>query len=211
MLQDQFTILALRYTQNAALIKQLWNEIETAYSDSERYFHTLSHLENLMKELSPLESSIQDWDTLLFCLFYHDIVYDMVQHVLENDNEEISSAIAEKTLETICFPTDKIELCRQHILATKAHRISDNADINFFIDADLSILGKPWEVYNEYTKNIRKEYHIYPDSIYHSGRLNILRHFRKMDRVFKTDHFFNLYEEKARENMTREIEILSLL
>jgi predicted metal-dependent HD superfamily phosphohydrolase len=211
MLQPQFTTLLLRYTQNNTLIQNCWNEIEDAYNNSERYFHNMLHIEQFYEALSPLQLQVEDWDSLLFSLFYHDIAYDVVQYVLENDNEERSAAIAVKALTDIGFPTHKTERCRLHILATKTHQASSDADTNLFIDADLSILGQPWEDYQQYMKNIRKEYIIYPDNIYHSGRLNVLKHFLKMERVYKTDHFFNLYEATARENMRREIEILSSL
>ncbi|HZH64930.1 MAG TPA: hypothetical protein VEY10_08550 [Flavisolibacter sp.] len=211
MLQDQFTALLVRYTQNNALIQSCWNEIKDAYGNSERYFHNLLHLEQLYAALSPLKPRIDDWDALLFSLFYHDIAYDVVQYVLENDNEERSAEIAEKALTAIGFPATKAKRCRHHVLATKTHRPTSDADTNFFIDADLSILGQPWDDYHKYMKNIRKEYIIYPDNIYHSGRLKVLKHFLKMERVFKTEHFHNLYEATARENMSREIEILSLL
>lgn len=211
MLQDLFTTLLLRYTQNDTLIQHCWDEIEDAYSNSERYFHNLSHLEQLYLALSPLQARVDDWDVIAFTIFYHDLAYDVVQYVLENDNEERSAAIAEKALKSIGFPTSRGQRCQQHILATKTHRLTSDGDTNFFIDADLSILGQPWEAYHDYMKNIRKEYIIYPDNIYHSGRLKVLKQFLKMDRVFKTDHFYALYETTARENMSREIEILTLL
>ncbi|MDQ6609518.1 MAG: hypothetical protein M3Y85_06835 [Bacteroidota bacterium] len=211
MLHNQFTALLLRYTQNEALIQQLWDEIEKAYDDEERYFHNLSHLAQLYTALASLQTSIQDWDSLLFAVFYHDIAYDVVRYVLENDNEERSAATAEHALKSIEVPAYKIMLCKQHILATKTHLITTNNDTNIFIDADLSILGQPWEVYQPYMKNIRKEYSIYPDKIYNSGRLKVLKHFIAMPRLYKTDRFYQLYETSARENMSREVEILSLL
>ncbi len=211
MLQEQFTLLLLRYTQNHTLIQQQWNEIEEAYSNSERDFHNLSHLEQLYAVLSPFQDQVEDWDCLLFSLFYHDIAYDVVQYVLENDNEERSAVIAESALAEIGFSANKTQRCKQTILATKTHLATIDADTNIFIDADLSILGQPWDAYHDYMKNIRKEYIIYSDHIYNAGRLKVLKQFLKMERVYKTDHFYNLYEAAARENMTREIEILSLL
>ncbi len=211
MLKDHYTALLLNYTTDEDLIQQCWNEVETAYSDEERYFHNLSHLEQLTEALMPVKDKVADWDAVLFSLFYHDIAYDVVQYVLENDNEERSAAIATETLTELGVPAEKITLCQQHIMATKTHRVSDNADTNFFTDADLSILGQPWEIYHAYMKNIRKEYAIYPDPIYHSGRMKVLKHFLKMERVYKTEHFYLMFENTARENMEREMEVLSTL
>jgi len=77
-----------------------------------------------------------------------------------------------------------------------------------FTDADLSILGQSWEVYFTYSKHVRKEYGQYPLFLYKKGRKKVLKHFLDMERIFKTDHFFELYEKHARVNLQRELEIL---
>jgi predicted metal-dependent HD superfamily phosphohydrolase len=92
------------------------------------------------------------------------------------------------------------------ILATKTHVVSENQDINYFTDADLSILGKDWEVYNQYAKQVRNEYAIYPDLLYNPGRKKVLKHFLEMNQIYKTDYFTQKYEEQARLNLSRELE-----
>jgi predicted metal-dependent HD superfamily phosphohydrolase len=134
-----------------------------------------------------------------------------VQYVLENDNEERSAAIARNSLTALGVGEDKIALCEEHILATKTHKSTPNSDTNLFTDADLSILGQPWKSYERYMKCIRQEYIVYPDNIYNAGRMKVLKHFLQMEKVYKTEHFYNLYEASGRENMAREIELLSFL
>lgn len=211
MLQPVFDGLLSNYTDDDALCANAWAEVNQAYGNEERHFHNLAHLEHLYRELSPLEQAFADWDAVLAALFYHDVAYDVAQYVTANDNEERSAAVAAKTLQAVGWEEDRIGLCKDHILATKKHNITPNADTNFFTDADLSVLGQPWGDYHNYSKAIRKEYAVYPDPIYQSGRIHVLKQFLKMERVFKTEHFYNLYEAPARENMEREIEILSLL
>ncbi|MFD2921463.1 hypothetical protein ACFS6H_17175 [Terrimonas rubra] len=101
-----------------------------------------------------------------------------------------------------------ISNCAAQILATKAHQASTDPDTNYFTDADLSILGQPWEVYETYYKNVRKEYAMYPDFLYNPGRKKVLQHFLSMDRIFKTNHFFGLLEAPARANLQREWTLL---
>jgi predicted metal-dependent HD superfamily phosphohydrolase len=36
-----------------------------------------------------------------------------------------------------------------------------------------------------------------------------LKHFLDRERIFKTDHFYNLYEVQARMNLTHELEMLN--
>jgi predicted metal-dependent HD superfamily phosphohydrolase len=85
---------------------------------------------------------------------------------------------------------------------------SADSDINIFTDADLSVLGQDWNTYENYLIQIRKEYSIYPDFVYNSGRKKVLQHFLSMERIFKTNNFFEKLEAQAKENLQRELEQL---
>lgn len=209
MLQEEFFSLVKKYTAEPQVAAQIWNEFETAYDAEERCFHNLSHLEQMLAALKPVQAQTADWDTLVFALFFHDLVYDVVRYVSENDNEDRSAEEAGKALQRIGYPLEKIERVKALILATKNHHPSPDNDTNYLTDADLLILGQPWEVYKAYMDNIRKEYAVYPDKIYYAGRTNVLKNFLRMNRLFKTNHFHNLYEAQAKENMERELEIVS--
>lgn len=204
MLAKEFAEAVSRYSHDTALAGKLWDEIEKSYTAKKRYYHNQSHLENLLKELTSIKEFIEDWDCIIFSIAYHDIVYN----TLQKDNEEQSAALAEQRLREVTFPSERIHKCVQQILATKGHTISDNQDTNFFTDADLSILGASWEVYETYFRNIRKEYSYYPDLLYKPGRKKVLQHFLSMDKIFKTDKFFSRYEEQARKNLSAELEQL---
>lgn len=204
MLAKEFAEAVLRYSKDTALAGELWDEIEKSYTAKKRYYHDQSHLENLFKELSSVKEFVEDWDCIIFSIAYHDIVYN----TLQKDNEEQSAARAEQRLAKITFLTARIRKCSQLILATKGHTVSSDQDTNFFTDADLSILGAPWEVYEAYFKNIRKEYSYYPDMLYNPGRKKVLQHFLSMEKIFKTDKFFTKYEEQARKNLSAELNTL---
>jgi predicted metal-dependent HD superfamily phosphohydrolase len=143
MLKDTFIELLTKYTDNPSLQEELWTEIERGYSNKNRHYHTLSHLDNLLEQLTDLKTEIKNWDTILFSLYYHDLVYNS----LKTNNEEKSAEIAEKRMSQISVPTEIIQECSNQILATKAHSPTPDNDTNLFIDADLSILGNSWEVY----------------------------------------------------------------
>jgi predicted metal-dependent HD superfamily phosphohydrolase len=204
VLQQLFSDTASMYNNDTTLTQKLWTELVERYAERQRHYHTLLHLENLYIELSAIKDLFLDWDSIVFALFYHDVVYKATA----NDNEEKSAILAMNRLRQLGVVENKIKKCEQAILATKAHSTSHDGDINFFTDADLSILGKPWAVYEAYFKNVRKEYSIYPGLIYNPGRRKVLRYFQQMERIFKTEHFHGLYEEQARENLAREISIL---
>jgi len=56
---------------------------------------------------------------------------------------------------------------------------------------------------------IRKEYKVYPDIIYKPGRRKVVQHFLAMERIYKTDYFFVRLEQQAKENLTKELTLLS--
>lgn len=203
MLKENFKNLFQKFNQDISLQENLWIEIETYYSSKKRYYHNLSHLENLFKEFLPIQEKLEDWNTIQFSIFYHDIIYKASR----SDNEEKSALLAIQRLKEIGYPNDLILKCNHQIITTKSHEFSDS-DTNYFTDADLSILGKSWETYSEYFQQIHKEYKIYPDFIYNPGRKKALQHFLKMDRIFKTEYFFEKYEIQARENLQKELEFL---
>jgi len=204
VLKETFIQLLKNYTDNDSLINELWTEIEKSYSSKNRFYHTLQHLDNLLGQLTEIKDEILNWDTILFTLYYHDIIYNS----LKSDNEEKSAELAQKRMNQISVSDEQIARCKKQILATKSHTQSTDSDTNYFTDADLSILGQPWEIYALYYKNVRKEYAIYPDFVYNPGRKKVLNHFLEMDRIFKTTYFYDKFEMQAKENLIKELTIL---
>ncbi|MCC6289631.1 MAG: hypothetical protein IT249_17265 [Chitinophagaceae bacterium] len=189
---------------NQKLIEKYWLEIVEHYSKNNRHYHNLTHLESLLLSLSPVQNEIADWQTIVFSIAYHDIIYNP----LKTDNEKKSAELAHKRLSALSLPISKIDKCFAQIMATKMHSISDDEDTNFFTNADLAILGCGSEDYARYSRLIRKEYKIYPDFVYNPGRIKVLKHFLEMPRIYKTPYFYNKYEKQARMNMEWEMKNL---
>ena len=204
MLQATFTELVERYTNNHQQCVALWQEITAHYQHRKRHYHTLQHLSNLLAQLQSVKEQLADWDSILFALYYHDIIYN----VIRKDNEEKSAVFAAKRMRAISVPANIIDSCTVKIAATKHHAPGPDGDCNYFTDADLSILGQAWPVYTDYCKSIRKEYAVYPDIMYNPGRKKVLQHFLQMDRIFKTTWFFERFERQAKQNLQRELEEL---
>lgn len=204
MLKETFIELLTKFTDDISLTNKFWTEIEENYSDKKRYYHTLTHLDNLQNQLCKVKDKIINWESILFTLYYHDIVYN----ALKSDNEEKSAELAELRMKQINVPTEIIENCKSQILATKKHEDNSDFDTNYFIDADLSILGQDSETYKGYFQNVRKEYSIYPDIIYNYGRKKVLKHFLEMDRIYKTEYFYKKFENSAKENLLKELNTL---
>lgn len=205
MLQEIFKRLATATSDDSTVQEQCWQEIVVHYSQPQRYYHNLSHLENLVLELEQCRQFITDHDTMLYAVFYHDIIYDTSR----SDNEEQSAVLATERMKVLNLDIESIEKCRQQILATKTHLSHLDKDTNLFTDADLAILGKAQGIYKVYSNRIRLEYGQYPDNVYFPGRAKMLQHFLEMPCIYKTSHFQALYEEQARNNIKAELQMLS--
>ncbi|NBW34503.1 MAG: hypothetical protein EBR30_05685 [Cytophagia bacterium] len=203
-LKQTFQNLLANYTSDESLVQKCWTEIEKNYAIKKRHYHTLQHLDNLLLQLTEVKNSIQSWDTILFTLYYHDVIYNP----LRSDNEEKSAKLAVQRMKQLAVPSQIIELCQEQILATKSHNKSSNNDTNYFTDADLSILGQDWDTYSQYFQAVRKEYAIYPDLIYNPGRKKVLQHFLSMQSIYKTTFFTNKFEATAKLNLQKEISLL---
>jgi len=204
ILKEKFEILCLNFTDNKNLIVNFWNEIEKKYSAESRHYHNLRHLENMFEEVENVKALIKNFNNISFSIFYHDVIYDATS----KSNEEKSAELAKERLEDLNIAKEDIQKVYAQILATKSHQKSDDQDTNFLLDADLSILGKDNKAYLEYTKQIRKEYSIYPNFLYKPGRKKVLEHFLELESIFKTDFFKAKYEVQARKNI--EVELRNL-
>lgn len=203
-LRHIFENTASKYTDDKTLIQTLWKEIEESYSQKNQFYHNLSHIKSIFHYLEPVKPDISDWDTIIFSSFYHDIIYN----IHSSKNEENSAELAGKRLKEISYPDELIKKSINQILATKEHKTTTDSDTDLFTDADLAILGQDQNIYKEYCSLIRKEYAIFPDFIYNKGRIKVLNHFLEMERIYKSAYFYQTLEEKARQNITMELESL---
>src|ERR1051325_4997980 len=148
-LQHIFEDLFRKCSADEKLMPEYWNEIEKRYSEKGRYYHTLAHLEDLHQKLRSCENELKEQESVLFALFYHDVIYNP----LRQDNEEKSAEFAAGRLEKAGVKQEVADKCALLILATKKHSRNPDHDVNLFTDADLSVLGASAEVYRDYAAN----------------------------------------------------------
>lgn len=186
----------------------LWDEIVSYYSQRHRAYHNLNHLYDIFTKLESHHSSIQDLPALQLAIWYHDIIYQ----ALSKQNEIKSAMLCSKRLKENNIGSDYREKVFKLITSTKSHIVEDwktkaeKKDNAYLLDLDLSILGGDKKQYELYTQQIRKEYKFVPSILYNRGRKKVLNHFLKMERIFKTDYFYEKYEKRAIENIKRELE-----
>ncbi len=201
-LEANFHSLLGNYSSDLNFITTNLTHLITAYSEKSRYYHNLEHITSMLSELEEVISDVSSPDTVLFSIYYHDIIYDPKR----KDNEYQSACLCRKVLDATDFKESAV--CFQQIIATKDHLLSTDSDTNILLDIDLSILGKEKRIYTEYSSQIRKEYAMYPDFLYKPGRKKALLHLLQSDFIYKTDYFRNKYEDQARKNLEDEIRSL---
>jgi len=196
--------LSDRYALLPGESAQILRKIQEAYSQKHRYYHNLDHLTDLLLQAQTHQQRLQDLDSVYFAIFFHDIVY----HVSKNNNEEKSALFAEKVLKEIKVERSKVEQVSKYILATKKHLPApEKPDLQFFLDIDLAILASDLTRYQQYASQIRKEYSIYPDFLYKTGRKKALQSFLGREKIF---YFYGQdYEQRARKNIENEIYMLN--
>lgn len=76
-------------------------------------------------------------------------------------------------------------------------------------DIDLSILGTfDEDIWAQYNHAIRQEYNMIPLKEYVKGRIEVLKSFLNKNCIFQTDFFYDMFEAQARQNISKEIELL---
>lgn len=201
-LRNTYLNILASYNAEEEDILTCWEEVERSYADPRRAYHNFDHLIAFAKQLDLCRDSLRNYYIAFLAMIYHDVVYFMP----DGTNEARSADLASKHLQQLGLPADDIARCRALIMATKNHAEDADPDINYFIDADMAILGFPDDAYKSYSDGIRQEYGDSPQ--FNSGRKKVLERFLAMDRIYKTELFRDRYEAKARENIRREIRLM---
>lgn len=210
------TISLLAAQSSQDLVTGAFQEVCQHYSENHRHYHTLSHIDRCLHLFDKVSTETKDPLSLELALWLHDLIYD----TNSADNEERSAEFASYLLNKLTLPQNITERVRELILATKhdgresgreTAGPGDTADPDpsYIRDIDLSILGAPPSEYKDYIEAVRKEYVQYSEKQFNKGRVTFLRQFLAKDRIYKTGYFFSRYEDRARYNLSRELQIRS--
>ena len=198
-LKDKFVNVLLEIGFEASKTDALWQDLEKAYSGKSRYYHNLTHLEEMIVQYERYQSELTFPVEVLYAIFYHDYIYKATSKENELKSAEFAISILPEHAKI------NAALVFDMIVATKLHEHNRVEDTNWLIDFDLKILSKEWKEYEVYFKQIRKEYKIYPDLLYNPGRKKALQHFLENEFIYQTETFRRHFEKQARENILKEI------
>ena len=94
---------------------------------------------------------------------------------------------------------------------TTSPPVVSDRDLAFFLDIDLAVLASPESRYDQYAAEVRREYAMYGDDEYKIGRTCVLEKLLERQRLYVSAVFERSgMEERAKRNMRREIEHLTL-
>lgn len=183
------------------LDRRVFNILVAAYTQPDRHYHNLNHIDRLLTTIDRTES-LQNPTAVRLAVWFHDFVYDSQA----SDNEAQSAKSAEELLTNIGISSELIDRVQQLILATQGHQIDpDDPDRCIFLDADLAILGADPVEYQAYMRSIRREYSWASDAAYKVGRIQVLESFLQRDRLYYSDILGDELESIARLNLKQEI------
>ena len=187
----------------------LMEALRKRHDEPQRHYHTWAHVEALLGHYRRWVRYLNRPGPVLWALYWHDAVYDPKA----KDNEEKSAQLLEHEAAGHLSPHD-IEFAAAIIRATATHTIPDGLpvhdakDLALFLDMDLSILGAPEDIYDQYEQDIRAEYAFVPEDAYRTGRGAVLNGFLSRPRLYFTDIAHAEWDAAARSNLARAVRAL---
>lgn len=188
---------------------QLERTLITHYSETERAYHTLEHIAEMLGHYREVAGGI-GWSApreALAALLYHDIIYVPGA----GDNEAQSAALARVEIPKQ-WPDLAIDIAavERLILLTAAHGKSAGAGLSadeaLFLDCDMAILAAPPARFDLYEAQIAQEFRKIPKLLFKTGRTRFLKRVLASRRIFLSDFFHARDEGAARANLTRTLE-----
>ncbi|MDQ0934501.1 HD domain-containing protein [Streptomyces turgidiscabies] len=182
------------------------------YQESQRRYHTLTHLTAVLDHIDVLELALEQAGTpapdlalVRLAAWFHDAVYAPDR----SENEERSARLAERALtEAGVSPAGTAEVARLVRLTVTHAPEPDDLAGQMLCDADLAILAAPADTYAAYTAAVREEYAFVPEDAFRAGRAAVLRQLLDLPRLFWTPYGTERWEKAARDNITAELEHL---
>jgi predicted metal-dependent HD superfamily phosphohydrolase len=180
---------------------EVFRVLAECYSEPHRAYHTLVHVRHCLIEFESVRQLASCSHAIALAIWFHDAVYKPTA----KDNEERSARLAERCLFEAELSVALVERVSKLILATKHAGIPLEPDARLLVDIDLATLGAPDEIYDEYEKQIRREYRRVPWLLYKRKRAALLNAFLDRASIYLTEEFRRRYEGQARQNLARSI------
>ncbi len=184
---------------------EVYNDLVARYSEPHRAYHTPEHIGHCLDELEQVRQLATNPDAVELSLWYHDAIYD----TKAKDSEKRSARLAAEMARSASLPDSFGQSVVNLIMATKHTAAPADPDAQLLVDIDLSILGQSEDKFDEYERQVHKEYKWIPEDAFVAGRSAILKSFLDRPTIYSTQFFRNKYEAQARRNIVRSLAQLS--
>ena len=179
-----------------------WHEILENYTKKWKFYHNLNHVYSFVNLFEKYNKFINNYkNEFLISIYFHDIIYIPSR----NDNEEESINMFNKFYNEVKPNNLNKEKVIEFIAETKNHSLSKDYDfeLDLFLDMDMQIVAdENWE---DYENKIRKEYCFMDETEYKNKRKQFLQSLVNKNRIFRTQIFYDTYEQIAKNNITNII------
>ena len=179
-----------------------WHEILENYTKKWKFYHNLNHVYSFVNLFEKYNKFINNYkNEFLISIYFHDIIYIPSR----NDNEEESINMFNKFYNEVQPNNLNKEKVIEFIAETKNHSLSKDYDfeLDLFLDMDMQIVAdENWE---DYENKIRKEYCFVDETEYKNKRRQFLESLVNKNRIFRTQIFYDTYEQIAKNNITNII------
>ena len=185
-------------------LHDVFERLQALHAEPHRHYHTAAHVNALLAHLDREREDAAGPDRIELAIWFHDAVYKPTSKTNVTD----SAAMARDVLAPHLAP-DVVDWVERTIRLTADHGDTDDPDTALMLDLDLSGLGADADVYDAYTRNVRREYRWVPGPLFRRGRRKVLDHVLAMPRIYKTDSLAQRWEAQARANLRLELKHLS--
>ena len=180
----------------------LMNQLVAAWGERHRHYHTLQHLRECLAHFEAASMLARRPAEVELALWFHDAVYDPRR----GDNEERSADWARDSVRAAGCERQIADRVHALVMATQTHVVdADDPDARLLADIDLAILGSAPARFDEYERQVRREYAHVSDDEWRTGRAKVLQSFLARPRIYATDAYRDALEARARDNLTRSL------
>lgn len=182
-------------------------ELERAYAEPHRRYHTRRHIEQCLALLGQVPDLMDsERQVLEWAIWWHDAIYD----AKASDNEAKSAEMAKRDLRDLGATIHQRDEVARLIRLTAGHEVEEGDRLGeILVSIDLAILGAPPADYDAYAAAVRAEYAHVPEDLWRAGRARVLQRFLDAPVIFPDPAFAGRFEDQARANLSRELASLS--
>lgn len=184
--------------------RETYEELVRHYCEPHRAYHNCQHLEECLQMRRLLNAACHAPAEVDLALWFHDAIYDP----LRSDNELRSAQWLDDVARDSGLGDEARRRLYGLIMVTRHDGAPASADEAVLVDTDLAILGASAERFEEYDRQVRREYRYVPLFVYRQKRRQVLKGFLARERIYTTAPYFDAFEQQARANLARAIDRL---